>query len=163
MNTLIAVGVLLLMLGSLLLIPLGLPGLWMVVALILGLTLWGKVSWALLVTALVAAAAAEAGEFAVVRAYGKRYGGSNRAFWGAVLGGMAGLFVGVPVPIVGPLITAFVGSFLGAGVVTWFETRSLSRSGQVGWGVVVARTVAVALKVGVGAALVAATGVSLLL
>lgn len=163
MSVVIEIVVLLTMAGSLLLIPLGLPGLWIVVALILGLTVWGKLSWLFLLASLLAAGAAEAGELAVVRAFGKRYGGSNRAFWGAVIGGMAGLFVGVPIPVVGPLLTAFLGSFLGAGLVTWMETRSLRRSGQVGWGIVLARTLAVALKAAVGAALVAATAVVLFL
>jgi uncharacterized protein YqgC (DUF456 family) len=163
MSVFIEILILLAMTGSLLLIPLGLPGLWIAVALVLGLAVWGKLSWTFLVVSLLAAAVAEAGELAVVRAFGKRYGGSSRAFWGAVVGGMAGLFVGVPIPVVGSLVTAFLGSFLGAGLVTWLETRSLRRSGQVGWGIVLARTAAVALKVAVGAALVAATALALFL
>jgi uncharacterized protein YqgC (DUF456 family) len=163
MSVVIEILVLLAMAGSLLLIPLGLPGLWIAVALILGLTVWGKLSWTFLLLSLLAAGAAEAGELAVVRAFGKRYGGSSRAFWGAVVGGMAGLFVGVPIPLVGPLVTAFLGSFLGAGLVTWLQTRSLRRSGRVGWGIVLARTAAVALKVAVGVALVAAAALAMLL
>ena len=102
-------------------------------------------------------------ELLVVSRFGRAYGGSRRAFWGAVIGGMAGLFVGVPVPLVGPVITAFVGTFLGAGVVTLVETRSIGRSARVGWGVVLARTVAVALKVGVSVAVIATIGVALIL
>jgi uncharacterized protein len=163
MVILLEILVLLVMVGSLLVIPLGLPGLWIVVVLILGLALWHKVSWMLAGIAVVAAAVAEVGELAVVRSFGRRYGGSRRAVWGALLGGMAGLFVGIPVPVVGPLLTGFVGSFVGAGLVTWLETRSLRRSGEVGWGVVLARTAAVALKLAVGVVLVAATGVAMAL
>ncbi len=162
MKIVVDVAVLLLMLGSLLLVPLGIPGLWIVVALTMGLAVWGQVSWLLVVSGLLAAAAAEIAELWVLRSFGRRFGGSKRAFWGAVLGGMAGIFVGFPVPVVGPLITAFLGSFVGAALVTWLETRSLRRSGRVGWGVLLARVTSVALKVGVGVALVAATAAALL-
>jgi hypothetical protein len=43
------------------------------------------------------------------------------------------------------------------------ETRSVSRSTRVGWGVVLARTIAVVLKVGTALAVVAAVGVALVL
>jgi uncharacterized protein YqgC (DUF456 family) len=76
---------------------------------------------------------------------------------------MAGLFVVVPVPVIGPLITAFLGSFIGAGVVTWYETRSWERSTRVGWGLVLARTAAVGLKVATAVCVVGATAVLLIL
>ena len=39
-----------------------------------------------------------------------------------------------------------------AGIVTFIETGSIDRSARVGWGVLLARTVAVGLKVGVSMA-----------
>lgn len=78
------------------------------------------------------------------------------------MGGMIGLFVGMPVPIVGPMITAFMGTFVGAGLVTLLETRSLERSAKVGWGVLLARTASVAMKVGVAVVITGATAVALL-
>lgn len=138
-----------------LLIPFGLPGLWMIVVVTLGLALAGEVGWTVGLLVAGVAAIAEMAEFLVVARFGRAYGGSRRAFWGAVVGGMLGLFVGFPVPLVGPVITAFLGTFAGAGLVTLLETRSLRRSARVGWGVVLARTVAVALKVGVSVAVIA--------
>lgn len=162
MNLLIALVALVVMLGCLLAIPLGLPGLWLIAVVVLGLLVLGKVSWTFALVGVGAVAAAELLEFWVLKSFGRRYGGSSRAFWGAVLGGMVGLFVGVPIPVVGSVVTAFIGTFLGAGLVTLWETRSLERSARVGWGVVLARTVAVGLKVGVGAALMGATALALI-
>lgn len=149
MTVLVPIGVVLAMLGCLVMIPFGLPGLWCIVVMSLGLVLLGQLTWTIGLVVAGAALVAELAEFIVLRRFGRAYGGSTRAFWGAVVGGMAGLFVGLPVPVVGPLITGFAGTFLGAGLVTWFETASLERSARVGWGVLLARTVAVALKVAV--------------
>jgi len=43
------------------------------------------------------------------------------------------------------------------------ETRSIERSARVGWGVLLARTTGVALKVAVAVAVIAAVGVGLIL
>jgi len=163
MSVLIGVASVLVMLGCLLVIPLGLPGLWLMVVVVLGLVLAGSLSWTFALIASGAVAATELGEFVVLRRFGKLYGGSSRAFWGAVIGGMAGLFVGVPVPVIGPLFTAFFGTFLGAGLVTFFETRSVERSARVGWGLVLARTTAVALKVATAIVLIGAVAAALIL
>ncbi|MDH3272415.1 MAG: DUF456 domain-containing protein [Gemmatimonadota bacterium] len=150
------------MLMGVLIIPLGLPGLWLIVVATLGLALAGELPWSLGLLVSAVALLAEAAEFLVVARFGRAYGGSTRAFWGAVVGGFVGLFVGLPIPVLGSVVTAFLGTFLGAGIVTLFETRSLGRSARVGWGVVLARTAAVALKVAVSIAVVAAVAVSLL-
>lgn len=151
-------------LAGLVMIPLGLPGLWVVVAALLaGAALLEAIGWTLPLVGLGAAAVAEGVELLTVRAMGKRYGGSPRAFWGAILGGMAGLFVGLPVPLIGPLVTGFLGTFAGAWLVTFLETKDLRASGRVGWGVVLARTIAVGLKVGVGVALLGALALALVL
>lgn len=150
-------------LAGLVMIPMGLPGLWLIAATLLGAAALGKIGWTVGIVGLAAAGLAEAVELLTVRAIGKRYGGSSRAFWGAVAGGMAGLFVGVPVPVVGPLITGFLGTFAGAFGVTLLETRDLRASGRAGWGVLLARTIAVGLKVGVGVALLGALAVTLVL
>lgn len=162
MSYVITVAVVLTMPLSIALIPLGLPGLWIVVVIVLGLVATGSLAWTFGLIATGAAGAAELGELLVLRRYGKAYGGSRKAFWGAVLGGMIGLFVGLPVPVVGSLITAFFGTFIGAGLVTYIETRSFVRSTRVGWGLVLARTVAVALKVATAVAIVGAVAVALL-
>lgn len=162
MTPILLAAVLVMVIG-LVLIPFGLPGLWLMVATVLGLALAGQLSWTLGLTLAGAAFAAELAEFLVLRAFGRAYGGSREAFWGAIAGGMVGLFMGVPVPLVGPLITAFLGTFAGAGLVTYWETRSLQRSARVGWGVVLARTVAVGIKIAIALLMLAAVVFALLL
>ncbi len=89
-------------------------------------------------------------EFLLVRRYTGRYGGSNRAFWGALLGGLVGVLVGVPIPIVGSVVAGILGSFAGAAAVTLLETRDLPAATRVGWGVTLARVFAIAVKTAVG-------------
>lgn len=146
-------GVALLMGVAWLAIPFGVPGLWLMVVGVAGLALLGLTGWTPVAVALGLALVAEAVELWVLRHFGARYGGSPRAFWGAVAGGFLGVFVGLPVPLVGPVLTAFLGTFLGALAVSWLETRSLAGSTRVGWGMVLARTVSVGLKMGTGVAL----------
>ncbi len=162
MSGLIALAALVVMVGATVLIPLGLPGLWLVVVVTLGLVLGGLVSWTVGLGVAGVALVAEISELLVLKRFGSAFGGSRRAFWGALFGGMLGLFFGVPVPIVGSVITAFLGTFLGAGIVTFAETLSVERSARVGWGVLLARTVAVALKLGTAVSVIAVVALSLL-
>ncbi|HEX6937931.1 MAG TPA: DUF456 family protein [Longimicrobiales bacterium] len=152
----------LIMVPALLIIPLGLPGLWIMVAVLAGGVFLGEVGLATLVTALAVAVAAELAEFFFVKRLNDRYGGSRRAFWGALVGGLAGAFVGAPVPVVGPVVAAIAGSFLGAGVVTLWETRHLPSAARVGWGVVLGRILAISAKMAAGIALLIVGGAALL-
>ena len=102
---------------ALLLVPLGLPGLWAMLGVAL---LYDVVSatpaigaWTLVGAALLAGVA-EVIEFLLGGSFARRYGGSRRAGWGAILGGLAGAVIGVPVPVLGPMLGGFVGAFLGA-------------------------------------------------
>jgi hypothetical protein len=163
MGILLSIVVVLAMLVCVLLIPLGLPGLWLIVMITLGLVLLGSLTWTFGLIVAAVALIAEIAEFGVLKRFGEAQGASRKAFWGAVLGGFVGLFVGLPVPVIGPMITAFLGSFLGACLVTYAETLSVQQSARVGWAVLMARAAAVALKVAVSAAIIAAVGVALLL
>src|SRR5258708_1783078 len=90
---------------ALLLIPLGLPGMWsMVAAAIAYALLVPHAGIGILTIGAVAALAllAELLELGLVARVTRRYGGSRRAAWGAIIGGFAGVIVGVPVPIIGP-------------------------------------------------------------
>jgi uncharacterized protein YqgC (DUF456 family) len=151
------------MAAALLIVPFGLPGVWVMVAILLVAVVGGAVPWATWVILVVAAGAAEVGEFWLLKTLGGRYGGSRKAFWGAILGGFIGLFVGVPIPLAGSIVAAFLGSFLGAAVVTLLETRSAGHATRVGWGILLARTASVVLKVGVGAVVLAVGAWELLL
>ena len=143
--------------GCLFLIPLGLPGLWLMLA--------AAFTYDLLMPgpdpigiwniggALILAVLAEVAEFTLAGKYARKYGGSRRAGWGAILGGIVGAVMGVPVPIVGSVIGAFAGAFVGAMAFEYWGNRDASAATRVAWGALVGRVVAAALKVGVGVAI----------
>ena len=97
MGILLSIVVVLAMLVCVLLIPLGLPGLWLIVMITLGLVLLGSLTWTFGLIVAAVALIAEIAEFGVLKRFGEAQGASRKAFWGAVLGGFVGLFVGLPV------------------------------------------------------------------
>lgn len=148
----------LLMAAAVVLIPFGLPGVWIIAGILMvGLLLGELVVWVPLV-AVVVAAVAEGAEFFIVRSMNVRYGGSPRAFWAAIGGGVVGMMVGAPVLIVGSLVGGFIGSFAGAALVSYYELRDTGAAGRIAWGIVLARTAAVVVKVAAGLALLVLGG-----
>jgi uncharacterized protein YqgC (DUF456 family) len=85
--------------------------------------------------------------------FARRYGGSSRAGWGALVGGLIGAIVGVPVPIVGSVVGGFVGAFLGAAVFEYSRARHAEGSVKAGWGAVLGRAAAAAIKMAIGVVL----------
>ena len=150
MHLLILAGVIIL---SLILIVLGLPGLWIMVATAVtyNLIVPGEpIGWVTLVAVAVLAFVAELLEFSLTGRYARKYGGSRRAGWGAILGGMAGAIVGVPVPIIGPVIGAFIGSFLGALIAELTGGSSAGDATRVAKGALIGRVMSTVLKIGIG-------------
>ena len=134
----------------LLLVPLGLPGTWLMIAVLTVGLVAGRVAWTTLLLLVGVVALAELAEFLLVRRASMRYGGSNRAFWGAIGGGIIGAVVGTPVPVVGSLVGILIGTFAGAVVVAWMESRDAGGAVRVGWGAVLGRAAAAAVKTGAG-------------
>lgn len=162
MSFVIALFVVLFMVVALLTIPLGLPGLWIMVLMLLVGTFMGALSWGMWFLLVGLALVAEVGEFWILKRVGARYGASKKAFWGAIAGGLIGMLVGAPVPVIGSLVAGFIGTFLGAGLVTFAESRSLGEASRVGVGVLLARTLAIGLKVGVGVVVLVVGGLGLI-
>ena len=138
---------------GLLLVPLGLPGLWVMVGAILvygWLTDFRSLSVALIAIVLVVALLGEIIESWLGFHFAKRYGGSNRSGWGALIGGIVGAIVGVPVPVIGSVIGAFLGSFVGAALFELSASRQLGVATRAGWGSVVGRAAAAAVKIALG-------------
>jgi uncharacterized protein YqgC (DUF456 family) len=139
------------------LIPLGLPGLWVIVLGILGfgwLTEFRTLGVGLIVTILGLALFGEAVEAYVGFRLAQRYGGSRRAGWGALVGGLIGAVVGVPVPVIGSVIGGFLGAFLGAALFEYSKARHSEGAVLAGWGAVLGRALAAGVKTGVGVVLV---------
>jgi uncharacterized protein YqgC (DUF456 family) len=88
--------------------------------------------------------------------FARRYGGSSRAGWGALLGGLVGAVVGVPVPLIGSVIGGFLGAFAGAALFEYTLARSSGIAAKAGWGAVLGRAAAAALKMAIGVVLSAA-------
>ncbi|HET8625122.1 MAG TPA: DUF456 family protein [Gemmatimonadales bacterium] len=145
---------------GLLLIPLGLPGLWVILLGILGygwLTDFETLSVGLLILAIGLAVLGEIIEAWLGFRFARRYGGSRRAGWGALLGGLVGAVVGVPVPIIGSVIGAFLGAFAGAALLEYTLERRSGVAAKAGWGAVLGRAAAAATKMALGVVIVAAS------
>ena len=141
------------LLGGILLIPLGLPGLWIMLGAAVVHSFVVPASGIGIMTLIgctVLVLIAEFMEFSLSGSYARKYGGSRRASWGAILGGFLGAFMGIPVPIIGPMIGAFIGAFAGAFLGEMTVSRAdRGNPGRVAWGALVGRAVATAMKVAV--------------
>jgi uncharacterized protein YqgC (DUF456 family) len=150
------------MVGALLLTPLGAPGNWIMLIVVAVAAFSGRISYPVLALCVVVALIAEVIEWMILKRMTGRYGGSKRAFWGAIAGGIIGVIVGVPVPIIGSVIAGFIGSFAGAAVVTYMEARDMGQAGRVGWGVLMGRMLAAAVKTAAGIVILVAGAAAML-
>jgi uncharacterized protein len=144
--------------AGLLLIPFGLPGTWLQVLGLVGyaaLTDFRTVGAVPIVIVVLLAVVGEVIEFVLGGRYARKYGGSKRAAWGAILGGLVGAFVGVPIFLIGSVIGAFVGAFAGAALLELTRSPDARGALRVGWGAFVGRMVATAAKSAVGVAIAA--------
>ncbi|HLQ68650.1 MAG TPA: DUF456 domain-containing protein [Gemmatimonadales bacterium] len=142
---------------GLILIPLGLPGLWIMVGGILAygwLTEFRSVGVATIAIALGIAFVGEILDNWLGFRFAKRYGGSTRSGWGALLGGLVGAGVGVPVAIVGSVIGAFIGAFAGAALFEYTYSRHAGVATRAGWGALLGRAAGSAAKIALGLVLV---------
>ena len=138
---------------GLVLVPLGLPGLWVMVAGVVGygwLTDFRSVGVATIGVALGLAFLGEIIEWWLGFRFARTFGGSRRSAWGALVGGIVGAGVGVPVPIVGSVIGALFGSFAGAALFEYSLSRTPGTAVWAGWGAVVGRATAAAAKIALG-------------
>jgi uncharacterized protein YqgC (DUF456 family) len=141
-------------LGCLVLVLIGLPGTWLMIALAVGIelvdTAWlpagGDLSfgWWPIGVSVVLAIAGEIVETWTAAAGLAAGGGSRRGMWGAIIGGLAGglLLTGlVPIPLVGTVVGAAAGAFLGALVaeLTGIERASAGSSLRAATGAAIGR------------------------
>jgi uncharacterized protein YqgC (DUF456 family) len=142
---------------SLFIIPLGLPGLWVMIAAAIGysILLPKSIGIVTIIGIALIAVVAEVLEFTLTGTYAKKYGGSRRASWGAIIGGTVGAIIGVPIPIIGPIIGGFLGAFAGALVFEYSKGGDAQASTRVAWGALIGKAVAAAMKVAAGFAMTA--------
>jgi hypothetical protein len=154
-----------LMVVALLVIPLGIPGLWIMIGVLTLAVAGGEVSPWILLFLVPVAVLAELAEWAIVARTSARWGGSRKAFWGAIAGGIAGILLGLPIPlpILGPLLAGLLGTFAGAAAVTLWETRAVRSAGRVGCGAVLGRAFAAAAKTAAGVVILVIGAAALIL
>ena len=142
---------------GLLMVPFGLPGLWVMLG---AVTLYsyalpaGGIGTGAIIVVGALAFLGELLEFLLTGRFVKRYGGSRRSGWGAVLGSIVGAIVGVPVPVIGSLIGAFAGAFAGAWLAELTLRGEVRAATHVATGALLGRMAAVATKAGVGCAVI---------
>ena len=146
------------LLGGLVLIPFGLPGTWVMLASAVAFNLLvtpPRIGVITFVAIIALSVLGEALEITFMAKYTKRYGGSKRAAWGAVIGGLVGALVGVPVPIVGSIVGAFAGAFVGAYAFEAMANTGHAESARAATGAVIGRAVGAAAKVLIGCVIAA--------
>ena len=139
-------------LASIFVVPLGFPGtFFMVVAAIaFDAFLSTGIGWVAIGIALALAVVAEVFEWTLSARYARKYGGSKRAGWGAIIGGFLGAFAGIPVPVIGSMIGAFAGAFLGALIAEYTQpTSDASSATRVATGALIGKAVATAMKLAI--------------
>lgn len=156
-HLLLVVSLFIVFLIGLLLVPLGLPGLWLMVLGIIGYgwaTGFVSIGASTIAWAVGLAFLGEILEAWVGFRYARKFGGSRRAGWGALLGGFAGALFGVPIPVVGSVVGSFAGSFVGALVVEYLGRSRTATAIGAGWGALLGRIWATAAKTALGLVIV---------
>ena len=137
---------------SIVLVPLGLPGTFIMVAAALAADYFANAGIGMLAigVSFVLAVIAEVLEWTLSSQFARKYGGSKRAGWGALIGGFVGAFAGVPVPVIGSMIGAFAGAFLGALIAEYTRTESdATVATRVATGALIGKAAATALKLAI--------------
>lgn len=139
------------------LIPLGLPGTFLIVlaALLYGAaTGFSDITWGTVGLLLGAALLAEGVE-ALAGVFGaKRYGSGNWAVAASIAGGIAGAVVGAPILFgLGAIPGALLGAFAAAVVVEKAAGRPMPEALRAGWGTFVGRLAGTVVKAAVAMAM----------
>ena len=138
---------------SVLMIPFGLPGTWIIAAAALGYRIMvpdGGVGYFTVGVMVVLAIISAIIEMTLSASYAKKYGGSRRAGWGAIIGGMVGAIIGIPIPVIGSVIGAFAGAFVGAFVFEMTKGTEVAGSTKVATGAMIGRGVGAVANVMIG-------------
>ncbi|MDP6987665.1 MAG: DUF456 family protein [Phycisphaerales bacterium] len=160
-------GFALLGLGCILLTVMQLPGIWVMLALALGVQLvdvaWihgteVDAGWWALGIGLVLAIIAEILEGTAGAAGAKAGGGTRRAMWGGFIGGVIGAIAGtplIPIPVLGTFVGAIVGAFAGAliGETTGKHAPGVTASLKPAAGAAAGRAVGTVVKIAIGVAI----------
>jgi uncharacterized protein len=138
---------------SLLMIPFSLPGTWVIAAAAAVYRILlpsGGIGWFTVACVIILATMGAVADIALAGRYARKYGGSRRAGWGAVIGGLVGAFIGIPVPIVGPVLGALAGAFVGALAFELTAGTTGVDATRVATGALIGRAIGAAINVAIG-------------
>lgn len=138
---------------SLLMIPFSLPGTWVIAAAAAVYRILvpsGGIGWFTVACVTILATMGAVADIALAGRYARKYGGSRRAGWGAVIGGLVGAFIGIPVPIVGPVLGALAGAFVGALAFELTAGTTGVDATRVATGALIGRAIGAAINVAIG-------------
>jgi hypothetical protein len=148
------------MLACIIVIPLGLPGAWILLALAL-LAAWlggfAAIGWQALALMLLLVILAEILEAILGSAMARKFGASWWGVFGAFAGGFLGAIIGSAIlPLIGTLAGAFLGAAAGAVALEAWHQRRLDQSAlRAGWGAFLGKLLAALLKVSLAAGIAA--------
>ncbi len=157
MNVLAIILFLILSLAGLIVIPVGIPGTFIIVASsgLVGLLTGGEVvNLSLFFIFLGLAIFGEVGDYLFSVASGKRYGANKYSLLGSFIGAIVGSILGLPLPIIGNLIGAFLGAFAGAFITEFFLGRDLFQAMRSGIGVLLGKIFGSIIKVSIGVGMI---------
>ncbi len=145
------------LLVSLLVVPLGLPGNFVIVgaALIAGFaTRFVPIGWIDIAAMLGLAVIGEVVEGFLGSAMAGRYGASKWGMVGAFGGGLIGAVLGTAaMPVLGTLIGSFIGTAGGAILVEWALGATTSDGARAGFGALLGRSLSTLFKLSIGMAM----------
>jgi len=152
-HTVLVIALIVCCLAGLALIAIGLPGIWLMVIAVISYGLVTKfvtVGVITLSVTIVLALLSEVAEAYLGFGLAKKYGGSKRAGWGALIGGLVGAGMGVPIPIIGSVIGSLIGAFAGALLFEYLGHGDSDKAFRAGWGALLGRVAATATKMALG-------------
>jgi uncharacterized protein YqgC (DUF456 family) len=140
------------MIASIFVVPLGLPGTFIMVglAILANYVAAAGIGWIAIGISLALAVVAEVLEWTMSARFAIKFGGSKRAGWGAIIGGFLGAFAGIPVPVIGSMIGAFAGAFVGALIAEYTQPAAdASSATRVATGALIGKAAATAMKLAI--------------
>lgn len=143
--------------AGILLVPLGMPGTFVILAgAVVYNLICGAMVFSLAVLALLLGLAivGEVLEYVLGMRMATKRGASRYAAFGGIAGGIVGAFAGVPVFLIGPVIGLFAGVFIGAFLVELAVKKDAAASLRSATGAFYGRMGAVLVKTLVGCAMV---------
>lgn len=147
-----------LMILSLILIFLGLPGTWVIIGFV---GLWaffagaGVFTWQFFALLVGAAVFGEIAEFLAGYFGGKRYGGTNQGSLGGIVGAIAGAILGAPILFgLGALPGALLGCFIGCFLVEKGRGMDSSAAARAAWGATLGRFGGFVVKLSIGVGII---------